>query len=394
MDGYIKNEYGSCNLITCDEYPEITEGCVICSNKLDEYKPLNKCQSCKYGFFKTKDETCVFCNARKNGGLYCDLCEYAKDENGTDTDDIKCRSCPSILDSQGKCHSCGEEVGYNCKKCYFNFNENNSKEQILCSECYERSFNERGYCYNYDDYIVNIPNCQYKTYEIRGDIDQENKNKNLNVSYNEKIVTICQTCKDEYFKNDNGSCDFYSAENCSLYSIFSNKKSSRYKNCFSICKKIEKYVSIEYYYDPDMKYDNNSQLNNITKMENYSKRNISKLDINELINSDINYTDNYDIMRIIDKGYLCLSNSGKGGKISPSNLKKCKRAKYIINNDTYVCLECLNDYTLDNLTNICLQNLQVKMNIYPGISGCYPINIGSYNNPIYSCLKCYRTMIY
>ena len=62
MDGYIKDENGRCKLITCDEFPEITPGCVICSNKIDEYKPLNKCQSCKQGFFKTKDESCAFLN--------------------------------------------------------------------------------------------------------------------------------------------------------------------------------------------------------------------------------------------------------------------------------------------------------------------------------------------
>ena len=36
MDGYIKNEYGMCELIECEEYPEITPGCVICSDKINE----------------------------------------------------------------------------------------------------------------------------------------------------------------------------------------------------------------------------------------------------------------------------------------------------------------------------------------------------------------------
>ena len=383
MDGYIKNEYGKCELITCDEYPEITPGCVICSDKINEYKPLNKCQSCKYGFFKTKDESCAFCKNLNNGGYYCELCEYAKDENGTEINEIKCRSCWSPLNSHGKCYGSGDyidyEIGLKCKEIDFILREDNSKQQLVCTECYDNYILVNGSCIYYDDYmhykdymydedyLHNIPNC-IQTY----DIEHEKINESQN-SY--EIKPKCKICRFEYFINDKGGCDFYSADNCSFSSIFSNKNSSRYSNCVSICKNYEKYVSIEYYYELDIEND----------------KNIYKLDINDLMNSKINYTDNQDLMNIINKGYLCLSNSGEGGKISPQNLRKCKKAKYITNNDTYICIDCLDNYSLDNETNLCKQSIQVKMNIHPGIGGCQVIqNIGTYNNPIYSCIKCYN----
>ena len=276
--------------------------------------------------------------------------------------------------------------------------EDNSKEKLVCTDCYDNYILVNGSCiyYTYEkqfkdymyykDYINNIPNCISQTYDIEyekvnvslisnKDLSQENgENQSLNITNNKKVTAKCQTCRSEYFINDKGGCDYYSAENCSFFSIFSNKNSPRYSNCVLMCRNNEKYVSIEYYYELDIEYDNN----------------IYKLDINDLMNSKIKYTDSQDLMSIINKGYLCLSNSGEGGKLSPSNLRKCKKAKYIISNDTYICIDCLNDYSLDNETNKCKQNLQPGMNIYPGISGCQVINIGTYNNPKFSCAKCYN----
>ena len=265
--------------------------------------------------------------------------------------------------------------------------KDNKKEQLVCTECYNYYILVNGTCIYYIDYmyykgyIDNIPNCAYQTYDIQkikeflisnGDISQENEeNQNSNISYNKNFST-CRYCSYEYFMNDKGGCDHYTVENCSFSSILLNKNSSRYSNCDSMCSNTGKYASIEYYYELDVENDNNSY----------------KLDINDLINSKINYTDSQDLISIINKGYLCLSNSGEGGKFSPLNLKKCKKAKYIISEDTYVCIECFYDYSLDNEANICKQSIQVNMNIHPGISKCQMINIGAYNNPRYSCDKC------
>ena len=59
------NENEKCELNECEEYPEISPGCIICKDKLNEYKSKNKCQTCKYGYFKTKDELCIYCKSEK-----------------------------------------------------------------------------------------------------------------------------------------------------------------------------------------------------------------------------------------------------------------------------------------------------------------------------------------
>ena len=51
----------TCELNECEEYPEISPGCIICKDKLNEYKSNGKCQTCKYGYFLTKEEKCVYC---------------------------------------------------------------------------------------------------------------------------------------------------------------------------------------------------------------------------------------------------------------------------------------------------------------------------------------------
>ena len=63
-----ENETQTCELNECEEYPEISPGCIICKDKLNEYKPYNKCQTCKYGYFKTKEEKCVYCRSEQYGG--------------------------------------------------------------------------------------------------------------------------------------------------------------------------------------------------------------------------------------------------------------------------------------------------------------------------------------
>ena len=91
----ILNEKDICELNECHEYPEISPGCIICNDKLNEYFPNEKCQSCKYGYFKTKDEKCIYCRREKYGGPGCYECGYELDENGNEKDNIICKDCLS-----------------------------------------------------------------------------------------------------------------------------------------------------------------------------------------------------------------------------------------------------------------------------------------------------------
>ena len=85
---YGLNEEKKCGLNDFDEYPDISPGCIISKDKLDEYKKNNKCETCKYGYFKTKDEKCIYCRSEQYGGPACFECGYEEDENGRETENI------------------------------------------------------------------------------------------------------------------------------------------------------------------------------------------------------------------------------------------------------------------------------------------------------------------
>ena len=58
---FFHENFNDCILNECQEYPEISPGCIICKNHLSEYKKNNTCQRCKYGYFKTKIGKCIYC---------------------------------------------------------------------------------------------------------------------------------------------------------------------------------------------------------------------------------------------------------------------------------------------------------------------------------------------
>ena len=124
INNYFLNDFNICEIIRYDEYPEITPGCINSNSNITLYKSKNKCLYCKLGFFKTKDESCIYCKARKNGGPKCDECEYKKDNNGIETEEIICKKCSNsnLMSSDGKCYNCQDEVGSGCLDCGFKNN--------------------------------------------------------------------------------------------------------------------------------------------------------------------------------------------------------------------------------------------------------------------------------
>ena len=139
FDNSTNSTKDECVLNNCKEYPEISPGCVICDDKLDEYKKNKKCQSCKYGYFKTKEESCVYCRSEKYGGPACYECEYEEDKDGKETDNIICKDCfssnsytsdsfNSIISSDGKCYSYKYDLSELCMICDFSKDEKNSKD--------------------------------------------------------------------------------------------------------------------------------------------------------------------------------------------------------------------------------------------------------------------------
>ena len=117
---------GECQ-INCEEYSNISPGCVICN---EEYKSKRKCQICKLGYFKTKDETCAYCRTKKYGGPDCNKCGY--DEKEENIICLDCIKTYQALNSKGKCYNCKDEFSacYWCK-----FIQNGIEEKLICTFC-------------------------------------------------------------------------------------------------------------------------------------------------------------------------------------------------------------------------------------------------------------------
>ena len=411
IDGYIVNEKTKkCEPISCDEYPEISPGCIICNNKIDEYKKLNKCQFCGEGFFKTKNDSCIFCKAKNNGGPACELCEYKKDENGNDSDEIKCKFCLSnnILNSDGRCFNCKDELGQECTNCAFIKTDDNYTEILECTKCSNNyNLNWKGHCISYKSYYQKLPQCSSFSYDIIR-INKyicteyiENKEmqvtindlsiifpiqnkcikKELNKDYSPEnnfiIKTKCSQCKKGFYKDINGNCEGLSIETCSYISILESNE-QKYNDCKNFCNN-NSFAIVNYIMNKTLNNTNENVDNNDNKNKN------DKISINIdyiLENYGINSFDLIDgeIKDVIIKGQLCISNSKN------KNLKKCKITEFIDNE--YICKECIDGYYLDKETKLCKQNN--KLNLLSGITDCYLENIGSNFNPIYSCKKCYN----
>ena len=158
---YVNNKTGKCEIITYDEYPEVTPGCILSINNYTDYIKKNKCLYCKPGFFKTKNESCIYCRARKNGGPSCKECEYIKYPNGTDSEEIRCKRCNDLLSQNKRCFNCKDEVGPGCSKCIFE----DGKDNLICEKC-ENNYksNNEGFCTNIQSYYNDIPHCAKYNY--------------------------------------------------------------------------------------------------------------------------------------------------------------------------------------------------------------------------------------
>ena len=400
---YRLNEENKCELNECEEYSEISPGCIICKEKLEEYKTNKKCQRCKYGYFKTKDEKCIYCNSEKNGGHACSECQYEKDKNGKDTDNIICKECyPSnsyfgylfedyydkddrynsnqiLLSSQGKCYDCQVLFSDKCNKCDITKNKE-GKESLQCVSCIEGYYlSSEGICLSFNSLLPEILNCRSAIYSL-GEIEyslnieewegerrpfyyfepdiEENKNifvQTLITSGMKKISFKCKECFGNSFLSMEGNCEELTFDKCSFNSIFKNFDQLK-KPCSRFC---------EYSYNNKVEVvpiSSNNKYYYLGELENYM--------YDEFIE---NFGKNNNIKS-------CLSNTGEDEEYAPEAVKHCIYAFYYQNNNTYKCVECQRGYYL--VDNIC--SYQKNKN-----EECIIENIGNEILPIYSCRNNY-----
>ena len=306
---YVNKETYLCDIITYDEYPEITPGCILPINNYTLYKENNTCFRCKDGFFKTKDESCIYCKARKNGGPKCKECQYILDAHGIETNKINCKICPegNIFTPRGKCYNCFDEVGAGCKECTI------ENEEIFCNVCEnDYEMNDEGFCtFKFDE---QDNNCLIYNYS------------NNAITSKRRLIEKprCLICHDGYYAVE-GICESLSLKICSLKSIHE-------KSIYNECKK---FCEMMYYSFVDYK-ENNEEIKNIIQ------NNISLVSLEE------------DIIDIIENGNLCINNIDEN-----IELRKCIEIEYT-SSKKYKCSKCINGYKLDSSNNQCVQIKEIE----------------------------------
>jgi hypothetical protein len=130
----------------CEEQPDISIGCMICEDKMNDLFSKKQCEYCKPEFFLTKDKKCFYCKARTNGGPACSHCN---DETN------KCDDyCNGKMYHKGKCYDIEEEFGIGCAS--YGVNESANLYCIRCKQDYSYS---NGYCVYNKNYCLDIPKC-------------------------------------------------------------------------------------------------------------------------------------------------------------------------------------------------------------------------------------------
>ena len=407
------NNKNTCELNECEEYPDISPGCIICKDKLNKYKSNNKCQTCKYGYFLTKEEKCVYCRSEEYGGPACYECGYEQNEAGKDTNNIICKNCYSYFDyndyeyyrdyyeyfssalsSKGKCYNCKYDLSDNCIKCEFIKDQKNN-EKLACTQCRKGYYlDTEGKCINYINKIIKVPNC-YKmiitidnyrfSYYIEDNDGYININyqTNMNVSYFYEIMRnikspikgTCEYCSDEYYLNEKGECEYIDLNNCTGKSLYNRIEENNGRTLENACSNLCNYNEFPFIY---LLLKNNSIDLNKESYDNIEKDIYRMDDLFDILN-----VTNDETKKFIFENPLCYN-------ISDENLRnKFYGCQYVIYNPltkSFQCYQCYGGCYLDAEKKICLINYDDEdiNNIY-----CYHENIGTDSNPIYSCLSCY-----
>ena len=426
---YLPNDKkGKCVLNECEEYPEIAPGCIICQDKFSEYYSQKKCQSCKYGYFKTKEESCVYCRAEENGGPFCFECGYEIDESGNEGNNIICKDCFSIdqytnanyfyyyeeyqsiptsaLSSKGKCYNCQSSISNSCLKCEF-ANDKNNNEKLMCTICRPGYYvDSDGKCVNFLNKLQIIPNCEKHAFNIDNyhfyfyiDVNTiedgyYSHDNYYNYSYYNEILknakapinTICTRCKDGYHLIEEGKCENISIDisKCTGNLLVQNSYSNDYMMdiCHEFCNDNRYptiYLSIS---NGSIDYENmNYNLNNERSL----------LSIFQILNNMTQYDDSVKYIAL--NSSLCIDISDANYK---SKFNGCLSVIYIPKNNSYKCIQCDNNYILDYTTYLCNErNYNNEYNYYINNEGinCKLENIGSESSPLYSCEACNNNQI-
>ena len=377
---YNKNEK-ICQL-SCEEHPEISPGCIICN---EEYKLKRKCQICKPGYFKTDNESCVYCKSEQYGGPACNKC-MKNETNGNIICEI-CKGEDKILSSNGKCYFISDEIIEECE--IYKSDEDESDKKLICIFCKTGFYlDPNGNCVEYLHFLEKNENCPRSNYKLRNLILKYNSpdfliynifEKELSISsyninqYNETILEFinsnlmeitgaikgkCEYCNSGFFMDNGNKCSKIKIKfsDCSIISMLKN---DLYKDCQDFCKDNHYPLVI-------LNYTNiNNDSSYTTISEIYDKLYYSVISLSEI--------------QFLEDHTLCIDNSNQ-------TLNNCVIVKFIESENKYVCHLCREGFFLYEETNKCIK--------YDAKFNCEYENIGNETNPIFSCKKCRKNFYF
>ena len=381
LDNFIYNKYEKICELNCQEYPDISPGCVICN---EEYKSKRKCNACKPGYFMLEDESCVNCRSEEYGGPACGRC--AKNEiDGSIICEI-CEGRDKVLNSKGKCYF---TPIYSTNECSaYKFKEVGTEEKIVCAFCNNGFYlDSNGNCVNFIEYLEIKDNCyshHYQFYKLSIEyfynhnieyyfnVNEFYISSNNAYEFNETVLEYvnsnlrkidhlltadCKDCNSGYLLNSEKQCIPITIEMCTIISMI--KDSNIYYHCQEFCI-MKQYPLLLLNINNE-----NDEPSYVTISEIYHKVRESKMFLSE-IKSLLHLT-------------LCIDNSNN------DDLNNCSIAKYLEQENKYVCYLCDNDHFLYEETNKCVPFDN---------NNCIYENIGTETNPILSCKRCRPNYFY
>ena len=251
-----------------------------------------------------------------------------------------CSQCEPIKEN-------GKTVGVKCTMCKIGYYLTPEGNCINFTSLIEKDLN----CHTYSFFIGDLDFTVYVEYSDEDLYFNLRRKNGTNVEENEynnimkelypngitdTFKSKCSYCRDGYLLTEEGNCLKLDYNICTFDSISKQFDDLRYR-CNYFC------------------YMENNVLIKIKINDEYEGKyydfSINNFDLSTYYTLLQTYGENITIKS-------CLSNSGLDkDEYSPKNLKKCKEAYYIPDNDTYICDRCINNYTLDNVTNLCIKNI-------------------------------------
>ena len=375
LDNFIYNKHEKVCELNCQEYPDISPGCIICN---EEYIQKGKCNACKPGYLKLEDESCVDCRSEEYGGPACDRC--AKNENDENIICISCEGREKVLNNKGKCYFAPFYATNECSA--YKFQMNGNEEKMVCAFCNNGYYlDSSGNCVNFLQYLEIKDNCcshLYKVgklpivYNYDGNVDYWSEENGFYINYNNAyqfnetilefinsnlrkidhlLTADCQNCNLGYMFNSERKCILVTIEMCSIISMI--KDSNIYYHCRDFCRN-KQYPLILLNINNE-----NDEATYVSISEIFTKVRESKMFLSEI--------------RSLLQQTLCIDNSNN------DDLKNCLIAKYLEHENKYVCYLCEQDYFLYEGTNKCVPFDN---------NNCIYENIGTETNPILSCKRC------